>query len=352
MRKVLICTWLILATMVGAGILAMPKVFYESGLIFSTILMIISAFVMYVSSLVLIKLEVFRKNIKNLPGLMEIYFNKKAKLITIILLTLSIYFTVFAYLSAIAESVKNYFNPYSFLILIFLINAFIVYPEKYSIENFSSYFTIFRIAFIFFILVFVLYNNLAKIEINIFPKNIFSLISFFAISIFAFSFFVIIPSLKVFTSNEKELILSVKISLILGFILYFFFSLVFSSSKEVATLGYGILTDVLTMIFVISPYIMLSWSLQNAFITDFGIEKRKSFILSSFIPFLLYLILPLSFSKYIELAGGIIFSLLFFLISLLGLKTQERTKINKNYLYLLAIISILLLISVIINQFK
>ena len=258
MKKVLLCTWIILATMIGAGILALPKAFYETGLIFSLIIMFLTALVMYISSQILIKLELFKKNIKGLPGLMEVYFGERAKLFTIIIFTLSIYFTVFAYLSAIYESIKNYFNPYSFLLIIFLLNSFIVYPEKYSIEIFSSYFTIFRIAFIIILLFYAISIGLTKPQIKIFPNNFFSVASFFAISVFAFSFFNIIPSLKVFSNNEKELMLSVKLALILGFLIYLAFSIVFSSEKEIATLNFGILTDVLTMIFVISPYIMLS----------------------------------------------------------------------------------------------
>jgi amino acid permease len=346
--KLLTCIFLILSTAIGAGILALPYYFSKVGIIFSIIIWIIISIAMYVNSLILIKTELFFKGMKGLPGIFEIYFGKKAKIIILILLVLSIYFAIFAYLKALSESISKYFPPYSFLIILLLLNSFIVYLSKYSIESFGTIYSIFKFLFLILAIVFFLMNHKVERKFSLINTDFNSLISFLGISMFAFMFYTIIPNLKSVTRDENTLKNSVKCSLFIIFIFYLLFCMVFCNDIEIATLKIGEVFDFLTIVFVFSPYVLLSYVLNETLKNDFNLSNKQSFIFSVALPFILYLVLPLSFSKFIEISGGIFGCLLFLLISYYGLK-NEKLKINKKLLMFLLIFSIIGFILSIIN---
>ena len=342
--KLLTCIFLILSTAIGAGILALPYYFSKSGIIFSIIIWIIISIAMYINSLILIKTELLFKGIKGIPGIFEIYFGKKAKIAMLILLILSIYFAIFAYLRAISDSISNYFSQYSFLILVVLANSFIIYLSNYSIENFSIYFSIFKFLFLLFSSIYFILNYPLKMNFKLFDFNL----SFIGISMFAFMFYNIIPSLKAITRDEKILKNSVKYSLLIIFLIYLLFCLVFSNTSEIATLKINQIFDFLTIIFVFSPYVMLSFALNETFKNDFNFSNKQAFVFSVALPFIIFLIFPFSFSKFIEISGGIFGSLIFLLISYYGLK-NDKLKIDKKLLIFLFVFSIIVMILSILN---
>jgi amino acid permease len=346
--KQITCILLILLTAIGAGILALPYHFSKIGIIPSIIIWIIVSIAMYINSLILIKTELLFKGIKGLPGIFEIYFGKRAKIIILIILTLSIYFAIFAYLKAISESISKYFSFHPFLIILLIINSFIVYLSKYSIESFGLYYSIFKFLFLIAAIIFFLLNYKTEKKISLINADFNSLISFFGISMFAFMFYTIIPNLKTITRDEKILKNSVKYSLFIIFILYFIFCIVFYNDIEIATLKINEIFDFLTIVFVFSPYVLLSYALNETLKNDFNLSNKQSFIFSVALPFILYLILPLSFSKFIEISGGIFGCLMFLLISYYGLK-NEKLNINKKLLIFLFIFSIIGFILSVIN---
>jgi len=348
-KELVSLTYLILSTMIGAGILALPGVFYSVGLLNSLILFLLSIFLVYFASLILLKasLKAYKLQIHEV---FEKYFGKSGKNITFVLISLTILFTNVAYLNAINLSLKEFASSSEILTLMLASIAMIIaflgfkYVEKSEkilfIAKMIVYFTF--ISFIIFVP--------SKFEIKQVSFEWSSNLSFLLVSIFAFSFYTVIPSLLHISKNEVVIKQSFQISLILAFIFYFLFSFLISQrvgNSEIATLGFNELFNLLTIFLVITPYLILSWVLSEMIGERFNLDKSTSTLLAFLIPFVLFLVLPKSFLAFVEITSGIFIVSFYLLLSYLGLKNYKTFQISyKIPLFLLVIFSILFLFEV------
>ncbi|MEM4772515.1 MAG: aromatic amino acid transport family protein [Nanoarchaeales archaeon] len=202
-RNVLVkLIYLILSTMIGAGILALPSIFYSVGIFLSIILYLISTFLIYVVSIILLRasLKYYKTN---LIEVFERYLGKNMKNISFILVFLSILFVCIAYLNVINFSL-SYFISNSEIYTLFIVAAIM----SISFIGFNLIEKSEKILFLIKILILLLFLSLIifvpkKYEVKYFVIDITKIFNFLLVSIFAFSFYTVIPSLLLVTRDEK-----------------------------------------------------------------------------------------------------------------------------------------------------
>lgn len=332
--------------MIGAGVLALPGVFYSVGFLNSLILFLLSLLLVYLVSLILLRasLKAYKFQIHEV---FEKYFGVKGKNLTFALISLTIIFTNLAYLNAINLSIRDFvsFSEVLTLILASIAMAVAFLGFKY-VEKSEKILFIAKLIVYFMFISFIIFVP-PKFEIKQIGFELSSNVSFLMVSIFAFSFYTVIPSLLYISKDEGVIKKSFQISLILAFIFYFLFSFLVSQrvgNSEIATLGFNELFNLLTIFLVITPYLILSWVLSEMIGERFGLDKNKSVLLAFLIPFVLFLILPKSFLTFIEITSGIFIVSFYIFLSYLGLKNYRTFQINyKIPLFLLIIFAILLI---------
>ncbi|MEM5830816.1 MAG: aromatic amino acid transport family protein [Candidatus Aenigmatarchaeota archaeon] len=345
-RELITLIYLILSTMIGAGILALPSISYSVGIFLSIILYLISTFLIYIVSIILLRasLKYYKTN---LIEVFERYLGKNMKNISFILVFLSILFVCIAYLNVINFSL-SYFISNSEICTLFIV-AIIM---SISFIGFNLIEKSEKILFLIKILILLLFLSLItfvpkKYEVKYFVIDITKIFNFLLVSIFAFSFYTVIPSLLLVTKDEKILKNSIIYSIIIGFILYFIFSYFVSlrsGEKEISTLNYNELFNLLTIFLVITPYLILSWILSENLTETLKIEKRISLLISYGLPYILFIFLPKSFLIYLEITSAFFILTIYFLIGIIGYKFSKKLKVNKLYSIFLIVFSLILIL--------
>ncbi|MEM4511541.1 MAG: aromatic amino acid transport family protein, partial [Nanopusillaceae archaeon] len=289
-NKLVTLVYLILSTMIGAGILALPYALYSVGIFSSIFLYLISAFIIYVASTILLRASLkYYKTI--LPEVFGRYLGKGFKRISFFLISLSIVFVCIAYLNVINLSIKFFnINSEVYTLLITAIAMAITFVGFNLVEKSEKILFTIKIIIILFFLSYIVFIP-KKYDLEFFSLNIKSYFQLLLISVFAFSFYSIVPSLLYVTRDEKLLRKSIIISISIALFLYFVFSYFTafrSGSSEISTLSFSSLTNFLTLFLVITPYLILSWILSENISEFFRQEKRVSVLISFGLPFILF----------------------------------------------------------------
>ncbi|MCD6483030.1 MAG: hypothetical protein J7K83_02045 [Candidatus Aenigmarchaeota archaeon] len=317
--------FILLGTVIGAGILSVPYVFYHLGLLYSLLIMaIVVLFTLYVS-FILAEVDVFRKGIKEIPGIFGMYFGEKAKNITFFLQLFSIYGAILAYLIGISTTISSLtgINQTIIGIVTFAIVGLIVYKGKDEVKISQIFLTSIKISVIIVISLFLI----ARYGINVETGNEISksmLFSGYGVFMFSFMFYSIIPNLRRFVPEPAKLKKLIIIGVLITLSVYLMFAISTVSAyeentKEIITVSpeskdEKIMFSILIIFLLITPYITLSWTLKDTFIFDYSMHYKKAWLLSVSVPFLLFLVLPRSFIGVIETVGSVFGTLLYLMI--------------------------------------
>ncbi|MEM5827972.1 MAG: aromatic amino acid transport family protein [Candidatus Aenigmatarchaeota archaeon] len=337
--------YLILSTMIGAGILALPYAFYNAGIINSLFLFFFSMLITYISAKIILNASL-KYYSNQLPEIINRYLGKFFGTFFFISFLLSLFFVNIAYLNVINFSVKTFYSQSeSITLLIAAIVMSISFVGFWLIEKSEKLLFTIKTLIYFAFLSFVIFIT-PKYDLSLISFNLKDNLDFLLISIFAFSFYSIIPSLLLVSKDKKVLRNSFIISLVIAFSFYFLFAFIVSSrvgNKEIATLNFNELFNILTLFLVITPYIILSWVMSETIAESFEISKRVSLLLSYTLPFIFFLLFPKSFLSYIEITSGFFILSNYFIFGYLGYKLNRRIEVNKLESILLMIISIILI---------
>lgn len=329
-KNFIFALFILLGTMIGGGILSIPYVIFHLGLYISFVIMAAVILFTLVVSFILAEVKLFRKNIKEIPGIFEIYFGKRAKTLTFLLQLFSIYGAILAYLIGISDTVSNLtgINQDFLGLITFLLVALIVYKGKDEVKISQLFLTTTKILLLLFIPLFLLMRY--GIYVNKGPGDKLNIQSFFSgygVFMFSFMFYPIIPNLRRFVPDSLRLKKVIVIGILIAGFMYLIFGVATVSAyknhtEEIITISpvkndEKIMFSILIIFLLLTPYITLSWTLKDTFIFDYSIDYKKSWLLAVLIPFILFLILPKTFIGVIETVGSIFGTLLYLMILLL-----------------------------------
>lgn len=322
------------STIIGAGILALPYVFSNSGFFIGLFwLLFVGGIYIYIC-LCLGEISLRTKDKRQLPGYAELYLGKKGKTFMFLVLAFGIYSALIAYLIGEGQSLSKIFTgglEYSlyFGIGFWVLMTFLLSEGLRSLKRVTSI-GIFMVVFLVF---YVFFFNLSSINItNILVYDFSKFLFPFGVVLFALLGFSSVPEMRMLLQKqEKKLVSAIFIGKLIPILLYIIFSLTFvgvlgKSVPEVATLAFGGIILVLGIFTMLSCYFVLSFVLKDVFKYDFK-KGKLSLWLVSFVPLCLYILVSLfhldNFVKIISLGGAISGGISAVLILLMNLKAKK-----------------------------
>ncbi|MDO8508839.1 MAG: aromatic amino acid transport family protein [Nanoarchaeota archaeon] len=329
---------IIMGTIIGAGIFAIPYVIMKVGLTIGLIQILLIALIMSTTFLYLGEIALRTKADHQLPGYAEKYLGKKGKVLMFISLLYGINTAILAYLIGVGNSFsvlifnnQDYVLHFGFIFWIFMSILSYIGLKALKEGEFIGVST--AIIFILSLAAF----SLDKINTNnIFLHNSPNILSYFApfgVILFAFLGYSIVPEIKrVLKNNKNKMKRTILIAISSCAIIYIIFSLIVvgtegQNTPKIATIALGKPFIFLGIITMFNAYFALSVALIDIFQLDFKLSKIKSWLITAIIPMSIFTILSLTnnadFTKILGL-GGIISGTL---SSILILSMIDKAKI-------------------------
>lgn len=341
----------------GAGIFALPYLFYYSNFTFATVVLVFVAVFMAILNLFYIDIILHTTGDHQLSGYAQIYLGSKSKFLSVLNLLFLGFGGILAYLKLASIVLPLVFPSISqfWAAIIFLLFLGIFHLGQIRICKFI--FQILPIISLLLILFLFFFSfNFPQGNLDVLNPN---LLCFGGI-IFALAGFTIIPEVEEtlrFSHNKKILLkLSSLIGLVLATLVYFLFaygiirmSNFHPSVDSIAGVlqvypNIGKVLAILALITVFKASLNLLLVFKEVFYRDFKMPLQMSYDFSFLISFLTLFFINVSFIKIISLVGAISVFLSALLICLIRLKLPH-TWFTNLLVYIVLVILIFGLIA-------
>jgi amino acid permease len=330
---------LMVGTVAGASILGLPYVFAKVGFWTGVITLLLIGFAATLMSLYIGELTLRSRERHHLSGYAIQYFGKKGEYFTILIETFGLYTAVIAYLIAIGLALANIFggSPIIFGTIFFVLASPIIFIGMTRFDKTETLISAAK----FIVLLFLT----GAFAFTVKPENLtglqFGKIFFpFGIVLFACMGYTAIPKmLDIFRKREKDLMPAILISMGIVIALYFFFAYVFlgnfgNNVGEVALIGLPKFTawgNIFVLLAMVTPFIALADAIKHIYVRDLKLDKRVSWFLAAFIPFLVYVYVKLGFVNFLQISGAYSGGILGILSGILVIKARKYSKVKPAY---------------------
>lgn len=338
---------------VGAGIFALPFIFYSSNFYFSIFILLIVGLVMFFLNSFYISIITNTKGDHQLSGYTKIYLGNKFKILSLLSLSFLCFGGIIAYTKLASTFITQIFPTVSILgaalFFVGLVGTFHL-SQLNSCKSIFQFLPIINIFIIILVLLLSLKFPSPSLGSTI-PK-----ISYFGGIIFALSGFTIIPEVEesLRSSKHKKFLLHLAstIGLILSIIIYvaFVYSVIRISGQNITSdavigvlqkqpiLGYFLIFFGLTTVF--KSCLNFVFIIKEIFFRDLKFSQNLSITISTIIPFLSLFFINISFIKMISLIGIVSSCVSALIICLI------KSKISRSFfVYLISFLIILTLLS-------
>lgn len=353
----------LLGTTIGAGFLGIPYVIAKSGFFIGlAYLIFVSSFILLVK-LYLGETSLRTKGNHQLTGYASRYLGKFGKSIMFFAMVFGIYAALLAYLIGEGKSLSyvvfsNFNYSFIFSILFWLLMTCLTYIGLKALKKYEKIAVFLVLSLVF--LIFVFFIGKVKIEnLNYIGENMFAP---FGVILFSFLAFSALPEVeRILLGQEKYMKKVILIGMIIPFLVYLIFSFVVvgvfgKNVQEIATLSLGRFFTLLGILTMFTAFFTLSLAIRDMFRFDFKLGRFRGWLLCSFVPLVLFLVVYfskfVSFIQILSIAGVISGGLTGILILLMNKKAKKlgnrkpeySIKINKWIIFLLSLIFIVAVI--------
>jgi tyrosine-specific transport protein len=340
-KKLLVTTFTLTGSIIGAGILGLPYVFAKSGFLVGIFWLLLFGAILIFSNLALGEVTLRTKGIHQLSGYANKYLGKWGKNIMFAAMIFGIYSALLAYLIGEGESfsriIPGNFPPIIFGIMFWLVMTLLLKDGMKGLKKIELWGVIGIIGIV--IGMFVKFLPSVKPE-NLMVWNSTNFTVPIGVVMFALLGFTSIPELRREIKGKEGLL---KKAIIIGTLipvaLYILFSIIFigvlgKEVNQVATLSLGPFATILGIFTMLTSYFVLSFSLKNTFKYDMKASSRKTFIFASVVPLLLYLLVTkfniMGFTLVLGLGGVISGGITGILVLLMAKKAKSNTRNGKD----------------------
>jgi amino acid permease len=303
---------LIVGTVVGAGLLGLPYVFAKSGFLVGLFNLILVGVAVTLMTLYTGELALRTREKHQLAGFAEKYMGGKWKYVMLIVETVGTYTALVAYLIGIGIALTNIFgggSPMLFSTLFFVMSFPIVYLGIKRLGESELFITTAKLLLLVFLCFVVMpqvnFQNLASYDLSklFFP---------FGIVLFASLGYSVVPEVEpLLEGNKKSMKDAILLAMAIVMAIYFLYTFVFVGAfgTNVAQIAvesltqYSLLGDIFILLTMITPFIALSIVVKEIYIEDMKVDKRLSWFLAAFIPFMIFVYGKLSFITLLEFSG-------------------------------------------------
>lgn len=302
--------FLLLGTIIGAGIFSLPIALSKSGFLIFFALIIILAYLMAKVNWFYREIVTSIKTRHQLSGYVRQILGPKLSFVSAVLLLFSTIGALLAYLILAGDFIAAItpLNSTQGSWLFYLVMFLLLYFGGKQLEALDVFMTVVKV--IFLTIVIILTFNLPNfVKILTYTPADFNLKHIFLVYgtvLFSLTGYSIVPELKN-TNNQKQ---SINLAQILSALFYVLFSInlffyVYQSDFVLQPGLIAILFNLTGIFCVLTPYLMLSWVSYDLFDKDLGFDKKSALILTAIIPLLLYLIGMHDFLAVISVSGGV-----------------------------------------------
>jgi tyrosine-specific transport protein len=342
-KKVLTATTILIGTCIGAGVLGIPYVAAQAGFLITLIYIFLVAILIYTVNLYLGEISLRTKEKHQIVGYAEKYLGKKGKRLMEFATIFGIYAAIIAYMVGVGDSLSFLIlgnTNYSIIFGVFFgaIMAGLLWSGKKSLKKFEKI----AVGTILGLLTFIIIFFIPSVNINNIlgfnSKNIFLP---FGIILFSLMSFHAIPEINMILGKEKK---KLKKVILLGTLISVIFYIVFAfivlgfmgeNTPEIATLALGKSFVILGIFTMFTSYLSLRNSLEDDFIFDEHFKKNKSWMLSSVIPIIIFIIIQLfdffSFTKILSIGGVVSGGITGILVLFMVKNAKRKHERNPEY---------------------
>lgn len=365
-KKILTGTSILVGTCIGAGVLGIPYVAAQAGFLVALIYIIAIGLITYLINLYLGEVSLRTKQKHQIVGYAEKYIGKKGRRLMEFATVFGIYAAIIAYMVGVGESLSFLIfenTNYSIFFGIFfgIIMSLLLWSGKKSLKKYEKIGVGIVLGLLILIIIFFVpnvdFNNLLGFN----SANIFLP---FGVVLFALMSFHAIPEISMVLGRDKKKLKKViSLGTIISIIFYILFTLIVVGfmglgTPEVATLALGKIFVIMGILTMFTSYLSLGNSLEDDFLFDEHYKKKKSWILSSMLPIIVFLVIQMfdffSFTQILSIGGvvsGGMASILILIMNKRSKETNERKpeysiRINKLIIILLSLIFVLGVIAV------
>jgi len=348
--------------MIGAGILGIPYVMAKAGFLTGLVDILGLGIVMLLIHLYLGEIVLRTKGHHQLTGYAEKYTGKIGKYFMFISMIVGIYGAIVAYILGGGEALASITGLDVMLcsVIFFGVLSWLVYVGLDAIEKSESFAMPLMLFIVLIIIVLALCRlNPANLGEFSFPK----LFVPYGVVLFALIGTSAIPEMKEeLENNKKELKKAIILGSLIPVTVYILFALsvvgvLGSQTHEVGALGLATILGakmawlgaVFAIITLSTSFLALGLALKDLFLYDYGLRKNTSWILSCFVPFLLFVLIKLGkvadFITIIDVAGVLTGAIVGILIVLMVINAKKKCERKPEYsIYINKFIAFLLIL--------
>ena len=337
-KQYLIASSILIGSCIGAGVLGIPYIAAQAGFFVVLAYILLIGLLIFIVNSFLGEVILRTKGDHQLIGYVERYLGLKARHVMEFAFVFGAYAAMIAYMLGMGKSLSflvfgNTNYEILFGVLIGFMFAYLLYGGVRSLKKFEK------------LGVFVVLSLLAVIILIFVPQVVLEhLLGFdkmnlllpFGVVLFALMSFDVLPEVKIVLKRREKLFRKVLLTgTLTSMIFYIIFTFVVLGSQglntpEVATLSLGGIFIVLGMFTMFTSYLAKGNALSESFQFDERYNKRKSWLLASFVPIGLFLLTQLtdffSFTRILSLGGVVSGGI----IAILSLLMVNKAKVHGN----------------------
>lgn len=343
--KYYIGTSIIVGTTIGAGVLGIPYVAAQAGLLVTIAYIILLGFLILGVNMYLGEVILRTKKPHQIAGYAKRYFGRPGRIFTEFAVIFGIYSSLIAYMLGMGDSISYLFfgsvnYGVEFGVLTGVIMSGFIWRGMKSLKKFERWGV--SIVILLFISIFLVFVRDITIE-NILRTDTANIFLPFGVVLFALMSFHAIPEINLVIGKNKKLMKKILITgTIVSITLYILFTLVITGSQglqtpQVATLAFGSLFVFLGILTMFTSYLALGNALDENFKIDDRMGKITSWFLASILPILTFIFIKsvafefFSFTKILSIGGVISGGAIGIMALLMAKKAKEKGERKPEY---------------------
>ncbi|MCX6780572.1 MAG: hypothetical protein NT003_00410 [Candidatus Magasanikbacteria bacterium] len=305
------------STIVGAGMLSIPFVVAQVGIVVGLFYIVGMGLIMCVVHLLLAELVIKTPHHLQLTGLMRKYLGPVGMWIMATVFFLLHVSAMIAYLIGEGDSLSVLFGgrPFAWAILFFIFGTTIILRGVRVITDFDAIMTI--VTTVVIVVLIMLSVPSANLEFYA-PKQLASLLLPYGVLLFAFHGTSAIPELEIITGRDpRALRLAVLVGSLVPIVLYVGFAAAVVAvtgvnTTEIATIGLGaavgprvvLIGNIFAVVAMSSSFVTIGEALRRTFQWDFGFKPNTALAFAVGIPLIIYIVGARGFISVIAIAGA------------------------------------------------
>jgi len=327
----------ITGTTVGAGFLGIPYVVSKSGFVVGLIHLVLLAAMIILTNLCLSEVMLRTKGMHQIPGYAKLYLGRAAKAIAIFAVLFGIYSALIAYFIGEGQVLSYVFtgsleHSMLFSFLFFIVFASIVFFGIKALEESET--VVMFVVMAFMLAIALVFLPSAKLQnLSYVSKNPVDWFLPYGVILFAFLSFSALPEVRQeVIGKEKVLKKTVVIGTLIPLALYILFTTAIlgfagKATPEIATIALGKIPSILAIFTMFTASIALGTAIKDMFHLDLKLKKAYAFLLATFLPFILYILIVTfrlsDFVKMLDIGGAVSGGLTGIIIVLMLLKARK-----------------------------